>query len=195
MLATTASRTRRSGTLLAIRKVFSSTLAFSSEWPSEKARSRDRRTSVWNSCSLADTVMAAEAAGREVTEEAKEAFCEKSSSSESDDRSSSDVIEPESDSTRSVKSSPGKIAPYYRLWRSSEHRVDANVPNRVSRQLLKLSSSLSYPSSSSFRTTALRGHTKASDSGPRCCEMACWSTNQSGLCSASRARTAKTQRE
>lgn len=182
--ATTASRTRRSGTLLAIRKVLSSTLAFSSEWPSEKARSRDRRTSVWNSCSLADIVATTEAAGREVTEEAKEAFCEKESSSESDDCSSSDVIEPGSDSTRSVRSSPIKIR---HVCSSEPHR---NVPNRSSRQLLKLSSSFSYPSSSPLRATALRDHTKASDPGPRFCAIESWSTNQSGQLSVT-SRTAK----
>ena len=172
---------QRSGTLLAIHKVFSSMLAFSSEGPSEKAHSRDRHTSVWNSCSLADTVIAAEALGRDGTEEAKEEFCEKLSTSESNGCSSSDIIEPESNSTRSVKSSPSKIAPYYRLWRSSEHRVDANIPNCVSRQLLKLSSLLLYPSLPSFCATALQGHTKVSDSGPRFCKMACWSTIRAGF--------------
>lgn len=78
MSATTASRTRRRGTLLAIRSVLSSTLAFSRECPSEKARSSDSRTSVWNSWSSADTavVVAFGTEGADVMDEVTEAFCE-----------------------------------------------------------------------------------------------------------------------
>jgi hypothetical protein len=104
MLATTASRTRRRGTLLAIRRVLSSTLAFSRECPSEKARSSDNRTSVWNSCSPAE---AGATEGADVTDEETEG-CETDSSSDSSDLSSSEVMEPGSDWTRSAKSSPTK---------------------------------------------------------------------------------------
>lgn len=53
MDATTASRTLRRSTLLAMRSVLSSTAAFSTEWPSANARSSDCVTSALNSCSAA----------------------------------------------------------------------------------------------------------------------------------------------
>ena len=104
MPATTASRTRRNGTLLAIRNVFNSTDALSSEWPSENARSSDKRTSFWNSvsaaCAPAETAAAAAEVGREVVEDDGDT-CPLKESSESESDSSEEVTEPGSDNSRS----------------------------------------------------------------------------------------------
>ena len=167
MPATTASRTRRRGTLLAIRSVLSSMLAFSSERPSENARSSDRRTSIWNSCSPAVLTPT----GRDVTDDAREALCDAYSSSSDSGDISAEVTEPGSDGTRSAKSSPRHR--YVDAVRPQH--TDGNIPNRISRMLLK-DSNLSSPSLSPSWAT-LRGHTKASESGPRLCERKGWSTH------------------
>lgn len=114
MAATTASRTRTRGTLLAIRKVLSSTAALSTECPSANARSRDNRTSCLNSDS---SLASAEAAiplgvlsGSELVEEdapmpkfnPEVSF----SSSELSLSSSEEVIEPGSERSRSDALSP-----------------------------------------------------------------------------------------
>ena len=109
----TASRTRLRGTLLAMRRVLSSTAASSTEWPSVNARSRDWRASERNSVSVVVGVIRVE--GREVREAEAEAEAEivesprdlrfrceteENSSEESSEEDSEDVMEPGSDRER-----------------------------------------------------------------------------------------------
>ena len=85
--------------LLAMRSVLSSTAALSTEWFSAKARSRDWRTSFWNSCSAAFSTT-----GSEVWEAFMGTEKVDSSSLEEESLSSADS-EPWSETSRSQQSS------------------------------------------------------------------------------------------
>jgi len=106
MAETTTSRTMDRGTLLAMRNVFSSTAALSTEWPSENARSNDCATSALNSVS---TTAPATRSGNDVADDVAEYGRLSDSelpSSSSDDSLPLDEVDSASNSVLSQEVSP-----------------------------------------------------------------------------------------